>query len=472
MLENDGIQELRSKIAALSAKYQQKLSAFRPDFPEMRQLKAQIDELERQITTATAVITQSVRLQHNAAIAREADLRAKLAELETKQAEFQEKNIQYTILKREVASNRSQYDSLIAKRNVVGVGAALETHNAVIVDPAELPRSPYSPHLSLNLAGALCLSSLLAVAFIFMREKLENIFSSPEQIEQELDLPVIGILPKVTEQEIKRLFKNRNSTMSEAVRSLRTSLQFADVEGEPKSLVITSSAPGEGKSTTTANLALEFAALGRNVMLVDADFRKPRLHRLFATDNTMGLSNLLAGASSKENLPELFRRTAVPKLTLMTAGSVSNNSPDLLVSKRMSQFLRFCTQHYDIVIFDSPPIMGLSDPLILSRIVEGTVLIVSADCTRRDSVNEALKRLRAAGGEILGVVLNRFSFSNYAYGDAYSTDIYSYGASEQLLAIRSGTYEKRGNIHSAIRKVRRLLLRVGKVLHYRLNHSA
>ncbi len=470
VLNNDGIQKLRDKVATLSAEYQHKLSAFRPDFPDMRQLKAQIDELERQIASATAVITRSVRLRHSAAITREADLRSKLEELEAAQATFQEKNIQYTILKREVDSNRSQYKSLIEKRNAVGVGSALKTHNAVVVDPAVLPRSPYSPRLGLNLGVAFGLSAVLAAMVIFLRELLHDVFSSPDQVERDLELPLLGILPDVSLDEIGSLVENRNGALLEAVRSLRTSLQFSGQNGEPRSLILTSTEPGEGKSTITANLALEFAALGRSVLLVDADFRKPSQHRLFNTDNTMGLSNLLAGKAGKEDMSEIFRKTATPNLMLMTAGSIARNPPDLLISSRMSRLIRICAEKYDLVIFDSPPVLGLSDALILSRICESTAMVVCADRTRRRSALAALGRLQSAGGNLIGAVINRFHIDYYAYS-AYGPDSYAYGDPERQIADETGSSGKGGNAHAIFTKVKHRICRVGKLLRFRLDRA-
>ena len=420
VLANGSIGELREKVAVLSAQYQQKLTTLRPDFPDMVQLKAQIDELERQIDGAVAVMTRSVRQRHAGAIARETDLRAKLAELEATQAAFQEKNIHYTILKREVDSNRSQYENLIAKRNAVGVGSALETQSAIIVDPAAVPLHPYAPSLGLNLAAALGLCGGLAVLMVWLRESVNDVFSGPDQVETDLELPVLGILPVGQDDDIGCLLEKRDSAISEAVRSLRTALQFSGANGEPCSLAVTSTEPGEGKSTIAAKLALEFAALGRNVVLVDADFRKPRQHRLFNTDNTTGLSDMIVGTARKEDMPQLFRKTPSARLTLVTAGTVAANAPDLLVSSRMSRLNRFLSEQYDLVIFDCPPVLGLSDALILSRLAEGTLMVVSMNQTRRKSAAAALKRLGGAGGNVLGAAINRFVADGYhEYGNAY-----------------------------------------------------
>ncbi len=479
VLESKAIESLREKVAALSAEYQEKLSAFKPAFPQMRRLSAQIAEMKRQVDGATKVITQSVRLRYEEAVAREADLRSKLKELEAEQAAFQDKNIRYTILKREVASNRSQYESLIGKLNKVGVGAALETSNAVIVDPAALPRKPHWPRPGLNLAAALGLFMGIAGMIIYARELLDNTFSTPDLIESDLGLPVLGILPEIDGTEFDRQFWDRTSVLSEAIRSLRTALQFVGPQGEPRTLLVTSTEPGEGKSMTACKLAMEFAALGLRVLLIDADMRKPVLHRLFGTDNTMGLSNLLAGVARDEDEPKLFRLTKVPNLVIMTSGPVPPNPPDLLASARMARAVQICMEHYDMVIFDGPPVLSLSDAPILSHVAEGTLMVVSANQVRRKSVAVALGRIRAADGIVPGAVLNRFSADRLGYGHAYGYMAYAYGGPERQLADGTsdgGTLDggtgmnmENGNQDTFVEKVRGHLRGVGELLRRRLD---
>ena len=428
VLENEGIGKLRGQIADLSSQYQQKLGLLKPNFPEMKQLQAQINELKRLQENAIAAILDSIRLKYQEAIAREEDLRAKLAEMERLNAEYHDKNIQYTILKREVDSNRSQYESLIAKLNEASVGSELKNQNAAIVDRAMLPSAPYSPRLLINMGVGFVVFTLLAGLIIYVLELMDNTFTSPEQIEKELGLPVLGILPKVEAKELAASIDDHKSSLSEAHRSLRTSLTFAGAEGVPKLLFITSSEPSETKSTTAFKLAQDFAILGAHVLIIDADLRKPSLHRLYGVSNILGLSNLLTNTVRKEDVPGVFRKTRYEGVTVLTSGTIPPNPADLLSSTRMATLLNNVSQNFDLVIIDGPPVIGLSDAPILSRLVEGTLMIVSANQVTRKSARMALKRLRAAGANVVGAALSKFSVGKYDYDYKHlSYQYYAYG---------------------------------------------
>ncbi len=444
VLESEGLERIRGRIAELSAEYQQKLSLYKPGFPEMQQLNSQIQELRKQANNGVAVITESIRLKHEETLTKVSDLRSKLAELEAEQAVYQDKNIQYTILKRDVESNRSQYESLIDKLNDIGVGADLKSQNAAIVDLAVLPGVPYSPRMTINVALALSLFLTLGAALIYILELLNNTFSNPEQVEKELGLPVLGILPSVDEREIANALADQRSGLSEAYRSLRTALQFSGSEGMPRTLLVTSSEPSEGKSTTAFKLAQDFASLNTSVLLVDADMRKPNVHRLFGLDNTLGLSNLLTNTIRREDYPKLLRTTKFQNITVLTSGTIPPNPADLLSSSRMAAALSGFSKRYDLVIIDAPPIVGLSDAPILSRLADGSLLVVSANQVTRKSAVNALKRLRAAGANVLGTTLSKFAVSRLDYNYAYryiNSDYYSYGAETPRLAGTAGRVE-------------------------------
>lgn len=471
VLESPGIQNLNQQVAELSAEYQQKRSLLKPDFPEMRQLQARINELESQIIQAVEVVTSSIRLKRDEAIAKEADLEAKLRELEGEQAAFQDKNIQYTILKREVDSNRSQYDTLIGKLNEVGVGSALKRENTAIVDAAVSPRFPSSPSLKINLAIALVLSLTTAGAIIYLLELLNNTFSNPDQIETDLKLPVLGILPMVEDDKMEEQLSNQQSPLAEAYRSLRTSLQFTGTEGHPNSLLVTSSEPAEGKSTTAFKLAQDFGTLGLRVLIIDADLRKPNLHIRFGSDNIIGLSNLLTNTVRKDDLKKVFRTTRFANVTFLSAGTVPPNPPDLLSSPKMAMLLQACTERYDFVIIDSPPIMGLSDAPILARIVEGTLLVVSANQVTRKSTQASLKRLKAVGGHVFGASLSKFSVDKfeYAYAYRYMSEGY-YTLSDESGGSGDGKYGAK-HVHrdNPVEAIRAHMRRAGDLLRNRLN---
>ncbi len=441
VLENEAVRATKLKLAELKAEYQQKLGSFKPGFPEMRRLQAQIDELQRQIDQVIASISISIGLQYQDAARNEQDLRDELSGLEAQQAAYDQKNIKYTILKREVESNRSQYQSLIDKLNEAGVGSEINSNNASIIDFAVTPDRPYSPRLAINLAIALVLAGAFSAAIIYLLELLNNTFSSPDQVEKELRLPVFGITPLIG-GELSSELSDIKSALSEAYRSLRTSLQFSTPNGTPHTILVTSSEPSEGKSTTARTLAADFASLGMKVLLVDADMRRPSQHRSFGMGNTIGLSNYLTSTLPDGDRSEFFRKTATENLTFVASGPLPPNPVDLLSSPNMGAFVHNATQSFDLVIIDGPPIIGLSDALLLSRLCEATLAIVSAHQVSRKSVKAALRRLSISGGHVIGVAMTKFQIKKLEYNYAYQYLNYNYAAAgEDTKAIAGGGKE-------------------------------
>ncbi len=438
VINNEAIQKERQKIVELRAEYQQKLRTFKPSYPEMRQLRAQINELRRLLKQDIQGIASGIRLKYKVAIEKEKDLRRKLKELEQKQVEYQDKNIKYTILKREVDSYRSQYQSLIDKLNKLGVASEIRSKSASIVEYADIPDKPFSPSLIKNMLLSLVLFSLLAAAIIYVLELMNNTFTNPDQLEADLKLAVLGILPKVGDKDdLEEMLRDPKSMLSEAFRTLRTALQFTGINGAPRSLMITSTEPSEGKSTISRKLAEEFGALGLNVLLVDADMRKPVQHRHAGIPNSLGLSNLLTNtvpASQVGEEVEIMRNTPWPNVWLVTAGTPPPNPANLLASQKMGMFIEACCNRFDLVIIDSPPVIGLADALLLTRLAEATMLTVAAQHAARKSVQNALKKLQGAGGRIVGTVLNRFEMDRVEYKYSYKYMNYGYLTDETAYA--------------------------------------
>lgn len=426
VFESKSVQENRNRITTFKATYQEKRATLKPGFPEMRRLQSQINELTKSLNTEIRGIGRSVTIQYEQILAKERALKNELKKLEIEQGKFQQKNIQYTILKREVDSHRSQYENLIGKLNEASVGADLKTVSAIIIDEARVAANPFTPRLSLNLVAALILFSVLATALIYVLELLNNTFSIPDQIEDELKLPVLGILPYLPDNEILAALENETSALSEAYRTLRSSLQFTGTESSMKSLLITSSEPSEGKSTTVYKLAKDFANLGKKVLIIDADLRKPRMHRVLKMDAGVGLSNLLTNVVSPDSIKSIFRQTEHPNITFLSSGTIPPNPADLLISQKMGLTIHYCSKKYDMVIIDSTPVMGLSDSPILSRQVDAVLLIVSSKQVSRKAAKGAFKRLKSAGANVVGVAMTKFEISRVDYNYAYRFMNYNY----------------------------------------------
>lgn len=429
ILDSRTFQENRRQRAALAAEYQNKLQLFRPAYPEMVQLQAQIDELDRQAQAEVDTIKASIQARYEAEVAREQTLEANLSELSGEVLALRERSIRYNTLQREVDTNQNLYNGLLQRYREIGVAGGVGTNNISIVDNAQRPGSPVSPNLKLNLALGLVGGLMLGVMSALGREYLDDTFKTPEDIETALGLPALGIIPRpASGVEIDEELKDRRSAISEAYRSLRTTLQFSTANGAPAHIVVTSARPSEGKSTTALSIARQFAQLGLNVLLVDADMRKPSLHTRLGARNASGLSNFLSG----HEIPEaIVQRTDDEHLYFISTGPLPPNPAELLAGPRMLSLLSLAAQNFDLIVVDSPPVMGLADAPLLASVAEATLLVVSAGETRRDSARTALKRLTFARGQIVGALLNKFDAKQvgygYGYGYGYGEDYHSYG---------------------------------------------
>ena len=434
MIGNSSIRVLQQQRAQLQGTYQQKLQTFKPDYPEMLQLKGQIDELNRQIAQETGGVRASVKAEYDAAAAQERMLMGQIATLRTEALDVDGRSIQYNILKREVDTNRQLYDGLLQRFKEIGVAGNVRANNISIIDRAEVPKWRFKPNLTLNLAIGLLLGGMLGVLAAFLLEFLDDTIKTPNDVEQKLKLPVLGIIPKLGPKEnMASVAGDPRSSFSEAYRSVRTALQFATDHGVPKTLLVTSSGAGEGKSTTAVALARNFAQLGKRVLLIEADLRNPSLHRTLGLQGQgVGLSNLLAGACT---LTEATLDTDEAGLKVVLAGPLPPNPAELLSGSKMVSALTVASERYDQIIVDGPPVLGLADAPILANAVDGTLLVVNSAKTKINAAQATLKRLIAARARIVGALLSKYDArsAGYGYGYGYQYEsYYAYGVNPKL----------------------------------------
>lgn len=417
------ISQLRESRTTFNAQYQEKLATFKPEFPEMRQLQGRIREIDRQIEEATATIKASIEAEFRAAREKESLLQSQIDLVKTEVLDVRGRSIDYNILKREVDTNREQYEALLSRYKEVGLAGGVGTNNVSIVDRAQVPGGPFKPNLTVNLRTGLLLGLFFGVLLALLVEYLDDTIKTPQDIEKKLSLPVLGVIPKLKSTETAAsAMEDQRSAFSEAYRSLRTALLFATDKGVPRTLVVTSSSIAEGKSTTAFALARNFAQLGKRTLLIDCDLRNPSLHkRVPGAVNENGLSNYLAGAIKPQ---EMVVATGVENLSFAPTGPLPPNPAELLASPRMSALLTVASHKFDLVILDAPPVMGLADVPILSHLAAGTLVVVESAETRVGTISAAVKRLAAARARIVGAVLTKYDASQAGYGYAYG---YSYG---------------------------------------------
>jgi polysaccharide biosynthesis transport protein len=429
IMDNPTIQKNRDLRAQLAAEYQQKLGLYKPAFPAMIRLKSQIAELDAQAQEAIKVIKLSIKAQYDAAKREEEMLGEQVDMTKADVLDQRSRSIKYNILQREVDTNRTLYDGLLQRYKEIGVAGGVGTNNISVIDRAEIPGAPSSPKLTLNLLVSLLAGTMLGVAGAFGLEYLDDTFKSPEDVESGLAMPVIGIIPRPHQGvALSNALADARSSVSEAYRSLRTALQFSTAEGVPRTLLITSSRPSEGKSTTAATLARAFTQIGMKVLIIDADLRNPSLHKEFQRPNELGLSNYLAGAKLPQ---EVVQETNVKDLTFISSGPLPPNPAELLAGARLVSLLSLASESFDVVVVDGPPIMGLADAPLLASNVAGTLLVVAANETRREAAKVAVKRLHFARAPIVGALLSKFDMKQVGYGYGYAYGGYDYHSREE-----------------------------------------
>jgi succinoglycan biosynthesis transport protein ExoP len=416
-------QPLRQARAGLEAEYQEKRTLMKPDHPDMLSLRSRIEELDKQIaregSAASGGRASSLLGEFRAAASAERALQGRVAALKGSVLDLRGRSIQYTILQREVDTNRSLYDALLQRYKEVGVAGGIGTSPVSIVDRAEVPSSPYRPNLLLNLLLGFGIGLAAGLATAVALEYLYDTIKTRDDVRNKLGLACLGAIPKTAGQEsfIEEL-KDPSSIVSEAYSAVVTSLRFSTEEGLPKALVVTSTRSGEGKSSTALAVAQNFARRGASVLLIDSDLRKPAFK---AASDKVGLTRLLTG--DEEAARSHIVPTQFADLWLMPSGPLPPNPADLLSTGRFQEILGEVTAHFDIIIIDAPPLIGLADSLLLASVTGHVMFVIESGKTRTKAAVEALRMLGGTGTHIVGATLTKsaedmggYGYKAYGYG--------------------------------------------------------
>lgn len=423
--QNPAISSLVQQRAQLRAQYQQNSLRYDANYPTQQELKTQIDTVSSQITTLANELRDGIRQEYLIAQRQEAGLENQIAGLKTNTLAEQDRGVRYNILRRDLDTNRSLYDGLLQRYKEISAAAGITANNISIIDRADPPSGTVRPRPLLNLALSIVAGLLLGAGFAFLRENFDDAIRSTDDVERKLGLPTIGVIPRLKEEaDVRDAMNDRKSDMSEAYAALRSALLLSTPDGAPKSLIFTSSGPAEGKSTSALAIARSFAQIGHKVVLIDADMRRPSQHKRFHVANEKGLSSVLASQASFE---DVRITTDQPGLDLVTAGPIPVNPAELIAGPGMLKLVNHCEQAYDMVIIDSPPVLGLADAPTLASDVGSMVFVVEANRVHGRRANDALGRLWASNARILGVLLTKFDAKSIGY---YSSDygyLYNYG---------------------------------------------
>jgi len=411
-----GLQEIRENARKAEQVVAELSQKFGPKHPTMIEARSKLGDINRQKHAEITKIINSVKNEYDVAEAQEKTLRAALAGIKGETQALNEKMTEYNILKRDVDTNRSLYDALILQSKEKGVTENTQKINVWMTQVAQTPESPIKPKKMRNLLLGLVLGLFGGVGCAFFVEYLDNTVKDPEEAEHRFGLSVVGVIELLKKGQDPDVFvkEEPSSSFAESYKSLRTAILLSSADRPPKRLMVTSMSPQEGKTTTSLNLARSLAQTERRVLLIDADQRRPRLHKAFGLANTVGLSSHLSGAV--DTLP--VQATAEANLSVLTSGPIPPNPSELLGSQRFEQLLETLEQQFDFIVIDSPPVLSATDSLLISKLAESVVVVCRSGATTYDRLHRGLKNLREINPHILGLVLNAM--------DMEKTDYYSY----------------------------------------------
>jgi succinoglycan biosynthesis transport protein ExoP len=450
LVHNDLLQKLEEKLADLRDQYTETVAQYGPKFPKAIRLDEEIQDLRGQILAEQERVLARIRKDYTAAVTRERLASGAVAQQKEAVGAQNQLLVQHNILAREFESNQQLYQSLLERLKNATVSAGLQSTNIHMVDAALPPSEPVRPRKSLNIALGLLAGIVLGTMTAFAQEGMDHSVKSAEEVEQLLMTPALAVVPlhrgsesanrKMMGAKFQRSLKdpseklpretnvalaiiaNPQSTLAEAYRTLRTSVLLSLAPNPPKSILITSSQAGEGKTATALNLAQTLAQRKGKVVIVDCDLRKGGIARILRIDNEKGVSTVLTGA---DKLTDALQQFEESNLWILPSGPVPPNPAELVGSDRMADICTELSKNFEHIVIDSPPVLAVTDATIMAGLVDGVVLIAESGRTHRAGLMRTRAILENAGARILGVVLNKMDLRRDGYGYGYGNYYYA-----------------------------------------------
>jgi len=420
-----GLQEARSRLGDLRAEERRLSETLGDRHPDMVRVRSEIRAAEEKLSAEGQGYLRTLQSEIQAARDQEGSLSASLETTKKETIESNVAAVEYAVLKREVDSNKQMLQSLMSRSKETGLETELKSSNIRIVERAEMPSAPVIPKRGRNYQIALVVGLALGVGLSLLFEHLDNTLKTPEDVKNTLRLPFLGMVPEVVAKPgagatVRPLImKNADvSAVSDSYRILRTNLLFSRPDSQGGVFLVSSANPGEGKTTTVANLAASLAQNGGKVLAIDADLRRPTMHQLFGVGKVPGLTDLIVGSCQAS---EAIKPTRFKELQTIPCGYIPPNPTELLGSASFREVIRALRTHYEWVLIDTPPILAMADTPVLAPFVDGVILVVGAEQSSRTAVQRAVDQILSVGGKVTGVVLNKVNLerNSYYYGQYY-----------------------------------------------------
>ncbi|HMX24155.1 MAG TPA: polysaccharide biosynthesis tyrosine autokinase [Blastocatellia bacterium] len=443
------IVQWQNEMGKLQLKASELNSRFGPENPKVLETQQQIKELDGLVLASTRQLAERLKADYDRAVRDEALIRESLEQARNEAIQQNQAAIELNVLKQNSDTARALYNDFLQKTNQANIQVNEQQNDLKVIDPARVPNAPVGPKRLRAILIAIFLSLVAGIGLTFLLEYLDNTVKNVEDVARATQLPTLALIPAMEGNTVRTLNKKKSiqnkpvaglaprsmqtdtnglatldgmSSVVEAYRMLRTSVLLSSAGNPPKIILVTSSQPGEGKTTTAVNTAISLTQLGASVLLIDADLRRPAVHKAFKLSHARGLSNYLSGNAA---LSDLIVDLPIPNLSLLACGPIPPNPAELVSSERMKEMLRVLSQLYDHIIVDSPPLINVTDPIILSTIVDGTILVVQASRSTRDMLRRSRQELAGVGAKVFGVVLNNVDIKRDGYDEYYYYRYYS-----------------------------------------------
>jgi capsular exopolysaccharide synthesis family protein len=436
VIDNRLIQQLKESYFKLKEEQADLIARYLEEHPKVKAINGKISVVMANIEREIDNVLVSIESNYQAKRKEEQQAKKRLATVKAEALEINHKALEYNRLKRSSDNASTLYNLVMRRQKEATLSALQETNNIYKLDPAILPVKPIYPRVKLNIMLAGVIGLLLGVALAFLLEFLDNTFKSQEDVERLLNVPFLGIIPSIKPEpgqdnlnlRDNYLVTHPKSNVAESCRTIRTNLLFMSPENPAKRLLVTSASPQEGKSTVCINLGVTMAQSGSKVVMLDTDMRRPRLHRSYRIKGGFGLTTAILGEAS---LDKVLHPSEVPGLDIIPCGPIPPNPTELFHTERFQKIVEELSERYDRVLFDSPPVLMVADPLILSNIMDGVIIVVKSAQTSSEMARRAVRQLTNVNAHLLGAVINDLDLSHRSYGYYYYRQYgYYYGEKE------------------------------------------
>jgi succinoglycan biosynthesis transport protein ExoP len=437
--------DLQKKLGELKVSYAQLSATYGEKNQKIVEVKQQIAAIEQQVAESRSGLELKLKADYERSVRDEASMKASLDRAKAEASQQNQAFIEYNILRQEVETNKGLYNEFLQKTSQARIQEHEQHNNIRMIDPPQVPISPVGPNRLRTIMIGFFVSLVAGVGLVFFLEYLDNTVKTVEDVSRYAQLPALSVIPAISgrrsrllagksagkkmERELaltgnghisadQLMTLDSRSSVAEAYRVLRTSVLLSSVDNPPKVIMVTSGQPGEGKTTTAINTAISLAQLGASVLIIDCDLRKPSAHKVLGVEHTRGLSTYL---SRNVDIDDCIQKLPIANLSLLPCGPIPPNPAEMISSLKMRELLRTLKDRYDHIVIDSPPLLKVTDPVILSTLVDGVILVVHGGKSTRDVVRRTRHELAIAGAKVFGVVLNNVDVQHQEYDGYYGT---------------------------------------------------